>query len=534
MLPEDRVSNILAELLEAGVVPTDAASLVAELVRREILTAWQAENLLKGKHKGFILGPYVLLEPLGQGAMGRVYLAQHTMMHRRCAIKILATKYQKDPDLLARFQVEARAIAALDHPHIVRAYDFNRDTINGSELYYLVMEYVEGQDLQRLVERNGPLEYVRAADFMRQAAVGLAHAHEAGFIHRDIKPGNLLVDTKGVLKILDLGLARLTRGATQVVETGTSVSGTPDYIAPEQILNRPDIDGRADIYSLGLTFYFLLVGQRPYVRKTMPEILAAHCKEPLEPIDTARPDIPYDLISIIDQMTAKQPDRRFRTAEDVASALQTWLQNESCGQSSRLAAFKTAAMRSRHRGVGESSDVKLPPTTGADLELAPLDERPSPSTVSMQSPGAGTHRSTLGEKTAANATAKPAELGAKPAQSVKAVVVDLPPPPSAEEEAESLPAVGLLADLPLSPDLAAGPQLAPRPRKKPTWQTRVVEVVSESPWFWAILGWMVFVMIVVLLWLLIGLLFPGAGIERSEQPSSVSVIAPHSGGDASM
>ena len=225
----------------AGITPADAASLADAFVKREVLTAWQADMLLKGKHRGFHLGQntYRLLRPLGQGAMGHVFLAQHVMMHRNCAIKLLAQKYRQDPDLLARFQVEARAIAALDHPNIVRAYDFNRDTSTGTELFYLVMEYVEGQDLQRMVEKEGVMDYQRAAEFMRQAAVGLANAHQAGFIHRDIKPANLLVDGKGVLKILDLGLARLAQGPPESAQAGNWVSGTPDYIAPSRSLIDP-------------------------------------------------------------------------------------------------------------------------------------------------------------------------------------------------------------------------------------------------------------------------------------------------------
>ena len=195
------------------------------------------------------------------------------MMHRRCAIKVLPSKSREDRDLLNRFQLEARVVAALDHPNIVRAYDFNKDISTGSEVYYLVMEYVEGQDLQRMVAKEGALEYRRAADFIRQAAVGLAHAHEAGFVHRDIKPANLLVDGKGILKILDLGLAKFAREARFASPGGPLVSGTPDYIAPEQIRDSPSLDGRADIYSLGFTFYFLLVGRRPFMKNTLPEIL---------------------------------------------------------------------------------------------------------------------------------------------------------------------------------------------------------------------------------------------------------------------
>ncbi len=175
-MTEEELGKALDEMRAAGINPTDAAALSDAFVKRNVLTAWQAEALLKGKHRGFHLGPYRLMRPLGQGAMGHVYLAQHVMMHRNCAIKLLALKHRQDPDLLARFKVEAVAIAAFDHPNIVRAYDFNRDTSTGSELFYLVMEYVEGQDLQRIVEKEGVMDYQRAAEFIRQAAVGLASA----------------------------------------------------------------------------------------------------------------------------------------------------------------------------------------------------------------------------------------------------------------------------------------------------------------------------------------------------------------------
>ena len=197
------------------------------MVKREILTAWQADMLLQGKHRGFRLGPYRILRPLGQGGMSKVFLAEHEMMHRRCAIKVLPSKYQEDADLLNRFHLEARAIAALDHPNIVRAYDFNKDVRYGKEIHYLVMEYVEGPDLRRMVEEQGPLDYRKAADFICQAAEGLAHAHAAGFVHRDIKPANLLVDPHGVLKILDLGLATFTFEAEQTLnpDEGDAIGG---------------------------------------------------------------------------------------------------------------------------------------------------------------------------------------------------------------------------------------------------------------------------------------------------------------------
>jgi serine/threonine protein kinase len=531
LVPEERLSAILDELRASDPAPTDAASLAEALVRREVLTAWQAENLLKGKRRGFHLGPYVLLRPLGQGAMGQVFLAEHVMMRRRCAVKILAKKYREDPDLLARFQAESHAIGQLDHPHIVRAYDFNRDTSTGSEVYYLVMEYVEGEDLQRIVDKNGPMPYQTAADFIRQAAVGLAHAHEAGFIHRDIKPGNLLVDNKGVLKILDLGLARLAHGGAESPQAGTWVSGTPDYIAPEQILNRPDLDGRADIYSLGLTFYYLLVGRRPYIKKTMPEILAAHCKEPLEPIDNSRPDIPYDLTTIIDQMTAKLPDRRFSTANEVAATLQEWLENNAAGQSSRLTAIKSAALRSRQRGADDAPEAKSQSTANLDLELAPVEDRPPPPhTVSMKIPSAGTHRSTAGDKSALGlAPIEPDDRGPQrgPEREAAPKTAPLESHPSKSGAVATLPDTSLLASLPA---VAAGaeslPVMAPAPARKPrTWRQRL-DAARKSPWFWVEVIGLSILAILSLLAIVLGLTAPHEGIDESDQPPSVSINLP--------
>ncbi len=284
--------------------------------------------LLQGKHRGFRLGPYRILRPLGQGGMSKVFLGEHEMMRRRCAIKVLPSKYEEDPDLLNRFHLEARAIAALDHPNIVRAYDFNKDVRYGKEIHYLVMEYVEGPDLRRMVEEQGPLDYRKAADFICQAAEGLAHAHAAGFVHRDIKPANLLVDPHGVLKVLDLGLARFTFDAEQALdaaEGGQSAVGTADYVAPEQVVDSRNVDGRADIYSLGHTFYFLLTGHRPFSKPTIMELLMAHRAEEPEPIGKSRPDVPLELEAIIDKMTAKSPIQRYQTAKEVAEKLRNWL-----------------------------------------------------------------------------------------------------------------------------------------------------------------------------------------------------------------
>ena len=387
LVSDSQMVALRAEFGDKNARPENARALADELVKRDILTDWQADMLMQGKHRGFRLGPHKILRPLGQGGMSKVFLAEHEMMRRRCAIKVLPTKYQEDPDLLSRFHLEARAIAALDHPHIVRAYDFNKDIRYGKEIHYLVMEYVEGQDLRRMVDEQGPLDYRKAADFICQAAEGLAHAHAAGFVHRDVKPANLLVDPNGVLKILDLGLARFTfegEDAWQTPEGEQSAVGTADYVAPEQVMDSRSVDGRADIYSLGYTFYFLLTGRRPFPKSTLVELLMAHRVETPEPIGKLRPDVPPELVEIIDRMTAKTPELRFQTAKEVAEKLQAWMHDSESGREySRISALMAAAMRAKQPG-SESTPTKPESAGKAELELKLLDdEQANPTPLKM-------------------------------------------------------------------------------------------------------------------------------------------------------
>ena len=260
LIPAEKLKRYLDQLREAG-VPLDRAKTIADtLVDAELLTRWQADKLLQGKHKGFFLGKYRLLSLLGRGGMSSVYLAEHVLMRRRCAIKVLPSKRVADSSYLARFHREAQAVAALDHPNIVRAYDVDKEVDRDTEIHFLVMECVDGRSLQEIVQKDGPVDPVEAAGYIRQAADGLAHAHAAGMVHRDIKPGNLLVDKNGQIKILDLGLARLFVEDNPDEEALTirhdeKVLGTADYLAPEQALDSHRVDARADLYSLGCTLY---------------------------------------------------------------------------------------------------------------------------------------------------------------------------------------------------------------------------------------------------------------------------------------
>ena len=306
-----------------------ATGVADDLVVRKLLTRWQASMLLQGRHKGFNLGPYRLLDLLGKGGMGSVYLAEHQLMRRRSAVKVLPSKQiSRRPSMLERFTREAQAVAVLDHPNIVRAYEFNKELLDKVEVHFLAMEFVEGQDLQALVDKEGVLDFVRAADLIRQAALGLAHAHDNNLVHRDVKPANLLIDKKGIVKLLDLGLVKSFQDAEEPSLTGeheNTVLGTADYLAPEQAVSSRDVDARADIYSLGYTFYFSLTGHPPFPEGTIHQRMAAHQSRHASSVTEERANVPAELVAIVDKMVAKMPVDRYQSAADVAEGLANWL-----------------------------------------------------------------------------------------------------------------------------------------------------------------------------------------------------------------
>jgi serine/threonine protein kinase len=307
-----------------GDLPEDGgASLADYLVERKLLTRWHCKGLAAGKHKGYFLGKYKLLEHLGTGGMSSVYLAEHVLMHQRRAIKVLPRSRVKDSSYLARFRLEAQATARLDHRNIVRAYDIDND----KDQHYIVMEYVRGRDLQTIVKDDGPLPLDLACRYIIQSAEGLEHAHEIKLIHRDIKPANLLVDDRGVVKLLDLGLALFTNSevASLTIAHNENVLGTADYLSPEQALNSHSVDHRADIYSLGCTFYYLLTGHPPFPDGTLAQRISKHQSQMPEDLRKDRPECPRDLADICVKMMQKKPQNRYQTAREVAEALSAWL-----------------------------------------------------------------------------------------------------------------------------------------------------------------------------------------------------------------
>jgi serine/threonine protein kinase len=318
------IQDYLDHLRGAAVVPAQAGVLAARMVADGLLTRFQARLLLCGKSQRFFLAEkYKVMEELGAGGMGKVFLCEHVRLRRLVAVKLLPPARGADPTAVERFHREARAAAAVDHPNIVRIFDVDQD----QHLHFMVMEYVDGVNLQDLLARTGPLPVDAAVHYVTQAAQGLEQVHAAGLVHRDIKPANLLLDRTGVVKILDLGLARFFHddgdNLTQVTNAH-SVLGTAEYIAPEQVLASSAVDIRADLYSLGVTLYTLLSGGSPFGAGTTAEKLMAHHLRPVAPITRLRGDVPAGLGAVLARMMARDPDDRYPTPAAVLEALAPW------------------------------------------------------------------------------------------------------------------------------------------------------------------------------------------------------------------
>ncbi len=328
----------------------DQSRLADLLIEANLITRWQADKLLAGKHRGFRLGKYKLLGQIGKGGMSSVYLAEHELMKRRVAVKVLPRNRVGDSSYLERFRLEARAVAKLDDPNIVRAYDID----NEGDVHYIVMEYVDGQDLHQIIVGQGALDYDTAADYIAQVAMGLQHAHQMGLVHRDIKPANCLVDRHSTVKLLDLGLAKLTEDdqASLTMANEENVLGTADYLAPEQALNSHEADSRSDIYSLGCTLYFLLTGSPPFPDGSISERLLKHQTARPDSIFKTRPDAPASLVEICEIMMSKKPADRFQTAGEVANQLKSWLADRG-----RTPGGGTIETHDPDRGSGVGSGV---------------------------------------------------------------------------------------------------------------------------------------------------------------------------------
>jgi len=324
MVDESKLNGYLHRRQAGRGLPADPREAADAMVTDGLITNFQSEQFMLGKWRGFTVGKYKLLERVGVGGMGQVFLCEHMFMKRRVAIKVLPPSKADQPAALGRFYREARAAGSLEHPNVVRTHDIDQD----GNLHFIVMEYVDGSNLLDIVKKFGPMEIRRATHYIRQIALGLDYAFQNGLIHRDIKPGNFLVDRAGNCKLLDMGLARYYQDQTDMLTIKYDdkiVLGTADYVAPEQVANSHEVDIRADIYALGASFYFLLAGHPPFPTGTVSQKLLWHRTKDPTPIRQLRPEVPEGIAAIIGRMMQKDPNGRYRSPAEVAIELERWV-----------------------------------------------------------------------------------------------------------------------------------------------------------------------------------------------------------------
>lgn len=332
-----RQSGLLTDVelarVENELPPSNRGRTVARaLIEKGLLTRFQAERLLVGRTSGFLLGQYRVLDQIGRGGMGRVFKAEHRTMGRIVALKVLAPDLLRTDRAQELFLREVRAAAQLVHPNIVTAYDANE--IEGR--YFLVLEYVDGPNLEQLVRRQGPLPVGQACDYVRQIAHGLQCAHLQGMVHRDVKPANILVqrrglhgDDIGLVKISDFGLARFHNAADEfaghpgtILTKDNTVMGTPDYLSPEQARSLHKTDIRSDLYSVGCTFYYLLTGEVVFPGGSTLDKLIRHGTQKALSVRDMRPEVPAEVAAIVEKLLAKHPPDRYQTPAELAAALE--------------------------------------------------------------------------------------------------------------------------------------------------------------------------------------------------------------------
>jgi hypothetical protein len=342
-------------------------AIATSLISRGWLTPFQARRLAEGQGAGLVLGQYHLLEEAGQGGFGRVYKALHAVMGRVVAVKVISPEAAEEAQARSWFKREVRAATQLYHPNIVMAYDANE----AEGLLFLVMEYVDGSDLETLVKCQGPLPVGLACEMMRQAARALQYAHEREMVHRDIKPANLLIPrgpgapaagspTAGppvVVKVVDFGLARLHRspGANSLPsQTEKRFLGTPDYVSPEQVRDASAVDIRSDLYSLGCTFYYALIGRKPFRGETVFETVLKHLEEEAQPVRAIRPEIPATVSAIVGRLMAKDPAKRFQTPAELIGEL-----DFLCGPAGGVFVPEPVGLGAVATGVAEAPSEKV-------------------------------------------------------------------------------------------------------------------------------------------------------------------------------
>jgi len=412
MVDEQKLSSYLHRRQLARGLPSDPREFADELVQDGVITYFQSEQFMLGKWRGFTIGKFKLLERVGVGGMGQVFLCEHMFMRKRVAVKVLPPAKADQPAALGRFYREARAAGSLDHNNIVRTHDIDQD----GNLHFIVMDYVDGPNLLDVVKKFGAMDIQRAISYIRQAALGLDYAFRNSLIHRDIKPGNILIDRKGVARILDMGLARFLNDQSDQLTMKYDdkiVLGTADYVAPEQVANSHSVDIRADIYALGATFYFLLAGHPPFPTGTVSQKLLWHRTKDPTPIRQIRPEVPDNLAVIIGKMMAKDPKARFQTPAQVAAELEQFLTGPvALPTEEEMPVLSPAAMEGMYPEVAAATVEPAAAVATASAAVAAATAAPA---AVLAPPAANPFGSTVGSPWSTATATPPARQNAQPA-----------------------------------------------------------------------------------------------------------------------
>ena len=396
--------KLLARQLAAEGVVSDAL-IAKKLVQGGVLTRYQADRLLEGRSRGFFFDRYKLLDLLGVGGMGWVYRAEQSETGKIFALKVLLDQLKHDRGMLARFEQEARAGERFHHENVVRTYEHG----SAGGLPYMILEFVEGPSLLELLRlrEKSRLPWEQACDVARQAALGLHHVHLAGFIHRDIKPQNLLIDSKGLVKILDFGLSMMGDGEegdefSMAMIFGHECVGTSAFTAPEQALDSLKADVRSDVYSLGCTLFASLVGDTPFPLSKASDVLKAHQSQIPRNVSDIIPSIPRPVGDIVAKMLAKKPEDRYATAADVARALAVW--SKTIPAEFDFRQILTERNKTAEEKLAEIQKRQRLPSGAASSTARPV------STSSVASAASGTF-STAGKPSSASSVARRGPFG---------------------------------------------------------------------------------------------------------------------------